>query len=427
MTRPLVTPAPAAMDRRHRSALTDRDFRLLYTADAAGRLGAQVSFLALPVLAQTVLRAGPGQVGVLSALGTVAFLLIGLPSGAWVDRMSKRTVLVAANLSRVALTGSIPVAWACGVLALPQMYVVVFLTGVATVFFDVAHLSYVPHLVGADRLVAANSALTGLNQAADVSGRGIGGLVVQFVGPAAAVVADALGFLWSAWCIARIRATEPSPQRTAAARPRLWQETAAGLRFVLSHPILRALALKGAVTNLAIQLCQVSFVVLFTEKLHLSAGMLGLVLSSGGIGGFLGAIVAPAVGRRLGHGRALWIAGAVTSPFALLTALMAPGPLLWVGAAGWMVTIVQTGMANVLAVSARQTVTPAAMLGRMNATLRFLLTGALSVGALLAGLIGTYFGVRAAIWTGAVLIATSWLVVFCSPLRNVRHLHELGD
>ncbi|MCC5476709.1 MFS transporter [Streptomyces barringtoniae] len=417
--------APPAANRRHRGVLADRDFRLLYTADAAGRLGAQVSFLALPVLAQTVLHTGAAQVGVLSALGTVAFLIVGLPAGAWVDRMPKRTVLVAANLSRVALMGSIPVAWACGVLALQQLYVVVFLTGVATVFFDVAHLSYVPCLVGADRLVAANSRLAGLNQAADVSGRGVGGLVVQLLGPAAAVVVDALGFLWSAWWIARIRAVEPAPARRTAG-PRLWAETAAGLRFVLGHPVLRALAVKGAVANLAIQLCQVSFVVLFTEELHLSAGLLGLLLSAGGVGGFLGALAASAAGRRLGHGRALWLVGAVTGPFALLTALMARGPMLWVGAAGWTVTLVQTGLANVLAVSTRQRVTPAAMLGRMNATFRFLLTGALSVGALLAGLIGTFAGVRAAICGGAVLIAAGWLVVFCSPLRNVRHLDELG-
>ncbi|MGW7525414.1 MFS transporter [Streptomyces sp. NPDC054783] len=423
MTRTLL--APPAADRRYPGVLTERDFRLLYTADAASRLGAQVSFLALPVLAQTALHSGAAQVGLLSALGTVAFLIVGLPAGAWVDRMPRRTVLVTANLGRGALMGSIPVAWACGVLALPQLYAVVFLTGVATVFFDVAHLSYVPCLVGADRLVAANSRLAGLNQAADVSGRGLGGLVVQLIGPAAAVVVDALGFLWSAWWIARIRAVEPGPARRTA-EPRLWAETAAGLRFVLGHPVLRALSLKGAVTNLAIQLCQVSFVLLFTQELHLSAGLLGLLLSAGGIGGLLGALVAPAVGRRLGHGRALWIVGAVTGPFALLTALMARGPLLWVGAAGWTVTIVQTGLANVLAVSTRQRVTPAAMLGRMNATFRFLLTGALSVGALLAGVIGTCAGVRAAICTGAVLITGSWLVVFCSPLRNVRHLHELG-
>lgn len=421
MTRTLLASSPT--DRRYRGVLTGRDFRLLYTADASSRLGAQVSFLALPVLAQTVFHAGAGQIGLLSALGTVAFLLIGLPAGAWVDRVPKRTVLVAANLGRVALMGSIPVAWACGVLALPQLYVVVFLTGVATVFFDVAHLSYVPHLVGADRLVAANSRFAGLNQAADISGRGIGGLVVQLTGPATAVVVDAVGFLWSAWSIARIRAVEPGARRTVS--PRLWRETGAGLRFVLGRPVLRALAVKGAVTNLAIQLCQVSFVLLFTQELHLSAGLLGLLLSVGGIGGLLGALVAPAAGRRLGHGRALWIVGALTGPFALLTALMARGPLLWLGAAGWTITIIQTGLANVLAVSTRQRVTPAAMLGRMNATFRFLLTGALSVGALLAGLIGSCAGVRTAICAGALLIAGSWLVVFCSPLRNVRHLDEL--
>ncbi|WP_158794956.1 hypothetical protein [Streptomyces sp. NRRL S-337] len=180
---------------------------------------------------------------------------------------------------------------------------------------------------------------------------------------------------------------EPAPHRKA--RPRLWRETNAGLRFVLGHRVLRALAVKGAVTNLALQLCQTSFLVLCTQQLCLPVGALGMVMSPGGIGGFRGALLAPVAGRsrsrRLGHGRTLRLVGMLTGPLALLTPFKAPGPLLWAAAAGWMLTIFRSGLANVLAVSTRQTVTLAAMLGRMNATYRFLPTGALSVGALLAG------------------------------------------
>ncbi|WP_310723338.1 hypothetical protein [Streptomyces sp. N2A] len=146
---------------------------------------------------------------------------------------------------------------------------------------------------------------------------------------------------------------------------------------MLGHRLLRALAVKGAVTNLAIQLSQVSFLVLCAQQLRLSVGALGIAMSAVGIGGFLGALLAPVAGRsrRLGHGRTLWLVGMLTGPLALLTPFMARGPLLWVAAAGWMLTIFRSGLANVLAVSTRHTVNPAAMLGRMNATYGFLLTG----------------------------------------------------
>lgn len=406
-----------------RSVLADRGFRALYAADTASELGTQVSYLALPVLAQTELRAGPGQVGLLAALSTVAFLLIGLPAGVWVDRTRKRGVLIMADLARAALLGSVPLAWALGVLSLAQLYVVVLATGVATVFFDVAHLSFVPHVVGRDRLTAANASLAGMAEAADVSGRGIGGFIVQLAGPPMAVVVDMASYLCSALCIGQIRVAEPAPE--PGTRQSLPRAAWAGLSYVLTDPYLRPLALKGVLANLGIQVCQVCFLVLFTARLHLSAGVLGLVLSAGGVGGFAGAMVAPRIGRRLGHGRGIWITGMCAAPFALFSGLIGRGPWLWIGAAGWMIAIIKVGVDNVLGVTLRQTVTPDGMLGRMNAGFRFLLTGALSIGGIAAGLIASLAGVRAAIWAGAAVLSVSWLTIRFSPLRAVRDPGEI--
>ncbi|MEV4259571.1 MFS transporter, partial [Spirillospora sp. NPDC049652] len=294
--------------------LAERDFRLLFTAAAASKISSQLGTLALPLLAQTVLHAGPGRVGLLAALSTAAFLLVGLPAGAWADRMRKRRVMVAADLVRAGLVGSVPAAWALGVLTLPQLYAVALLTGVATVFFDVAHLSVLPALVGRDRLVAANSALAGLNTVADVSGRGVGGFVVQGLGAPFAVLADAVGYLWSACFLRNLRPAEPSePVEPSESAGRVQaagrRGVGEGLRFVFGHPTLRPAILEGALSNFSIQLCQVAFLVLFTSELRLPPGVLGLFLAAGGLGAFIGSVAAPVLARRLGVGRALWLAG----------------------------------------------------------------------------------------------------------------------
>lgn len=171
-----------------------RSFRLLYTAAVAHDVGFHVGQLAVPVLAVSLLSAGPAQVGLLGALSTAAFLLVGLPAGVWVDRWPRRSVLVAADLLRAVLVASVPVAWWAGWLSIHQLYVVVFLTGLGTVFADVAAQSYLPELVGRDRLVAANSLLVTTSGTLQIAGRGVGGLLVQLLTAPAAIVLDAVGY-----------------------------------------------------------------------------------------------------------------------------------------------------------------------------------------------------------------------------------------
>ncbi|NGN65558.1 MFS transporter, partial [Streptomyces sp. A7024] len=137
-------------------------FRTLFAASALSHVGSNVGYVAVPLLAVLALDAGPGQVGALAALSTAAFLLIGLPAGAWVDRLPGRWVLVAADAARALLLASVPVAWWLDVLSLPQLYAVVLLNGCATVFFDVGSQSVLPELVGRERLVPANTAIVSL-------------------------------------------------------------------------------------------------------------------------------------------------------------------------------------------------------------------------------------------------------------------------
>ncbi|MEY9926436.1 MFS family permease [Catenulispora sp. GP43] len=397
-------------------------FRHVYTAAAISRLGTAVGTLAIPLVAQLVLHASATGIGVLAALNTGAFLLIGLPAGVWVERMRRRPLLIAADLARAAAFGSVPVAALCGVLTYFWLCAVVSVAGVATVFFDVASLSYLPHIVGRDRLVEANASLVGMDAVGQIAGRGLAGLLVQALTASGVVALDAVSYLASALFLMRVRKPEPVPAAAADQRRDLRAEMLEGLRFVLADRVLRPLVLKGALANLATMLVLTLLPTWFVLRLGTAHGpsLLGLFLALGAVGSLLGARSAPWLGRRFGAARTMWLASLVTAPISLLIPFLGRGPWLVVAGLAWAVTLGRVGVDNVLGVSLRQTAAPEAMAGRVNATFRFLLFGALSLGSLLAGAIGATLGIQACLWAGAIGLALLWVPVYFSGLRAQR-------
>ena len=398
----------------------NRDFRLLFAAAAVSRLGTSVTYVAMPLVAVTTLGATPGEVGALATLSTIAFLVIGLPAGAWTDRLPKRGVLVAADVARAVLLTSVPVAWWLDALTMTQLYAVVALAGVGTVFFDVANQSYLPKVVGRPALLAANTRLVGMDGVNDIAGRGVAGFVVTLVTAPVAVLIDAVSYLVSAWCVLRIRHRE---EKTAVRGRFLVRE---GVAFVLGHPVLRALAAAGALGNLGIVLVLTMLPVVLVDELALSAGVLGLFLASGGAGMLLGSLMARRLAARFGAGRVLLLANVLVAPFGFGVVFVDRGAALWVAGAMWLVVTTKTGADNVLSVSFRQQVTPDALLGRVMATFRFLLTGALAVGAAAAGVLGESGGPRTALVAGACVLACVWVPVLWSPLRHTKELAAAG-
>ncbi|MFD9391010.1 MFS transporter [Streptomyces sp. NPDC060000] len=399
-----------------------RDFRVLFSASALSQLGTNVSYVAVPLVAVTALDASPGQVGALATLSTVAFLFIGLPAGVWVDRMRHGRILIGADLSRAVLFSSVPVAWQADALTLVHLYAVVLLNGCATVFFDVGSQSVLPHVVGRATLIRANTAVVSLQAAGSIAGRGAGGGLVQLLTAPVAVLWAAGAYLASALQLLALRRSDDTPR--PAPGTRLGAQIAEGVRHVLGDRELRALALTAALSNFGSQIVTTMLPILFVRELRLSAGALGMFWAAGGLGLLLGARCARPLAGRLGYGRALALTGAVLAPAALLVPLIGRGPWLWIAGAAWVLTLLKTGVDNVLGVSLRQRMTPDALLGRMNATFRFVLTGALAVGAAVSGLIGELAGVRVALWVGAVLLAVNFLPVFLSPVRTRRELPQ---
>ncbi|MBO1419594.1 MFS transporter, partial [Streptomyces sp. FH025] len=400
-------------------------FRTLFTATALAQLGTNVGYVAVPLIAVAALDAGPGQVGLLATLSTLAFLLIGLPAGAWVDRMRHRHVLIVADLVKAALYASVPLAWWLGGLTLWQLYAVALLAGGATVFFDIGSQSVLPGLVGREHLVDANAAVVGLMAVGNVAGRGAGGALVQLLTAPLAIVATALSHLASALRLTALHRTPvpapaPRPASAPAPSPGLGAQIAEGLRHVLGNRELRALAVTAALNNLGSQLVNTLLPLLFVRELRLSAGALGLFWAAGGAGILLGSRCARPIAARFGDGRTLALAGLCLAPAGLLVPLIGGGPWLPLAGAGWLLVSLKTGMDNVLGVSLRQRTTPDALLGRMNATFRFLLTGALAIGSALSGLFGELLGPRTTLWLGGAVLATAFLPVYLSPLRTRR-------
>ncbi|MFJ2580144.1 MFS transporter [Kitasatospora aureofaciens] len=401
------------------------DFRTLFTATALAQLGTNVGYVAVPLIAVTALDAGPGQIGVLGTLSTLAFLVIGLPAGAWVDRMRHRRVLIVADLVKAALYASVPLAWWLGGLTLWQLYAVALLTGCATVFFDVGSQSVLPRLVGREHLVQANSVVVSLMAVGNIAGRGAGGGLVQLLTAPFAIVVTALSHLGSALRLIGLRRT-PAPEPAAdGPGSGLGAQIAEGLRHVLGNRELRALAVTAALNNLGFQLVNTLLPLLFVRELHLPEGVLGLFWAAGGVGTLLGSRLARPVAARVGYGRTLGLAGLCIAPAGLLVPLIGGGPWLFVAGAGWLLVSFKTGVDNVLGVSLRQRMTPDPLLGRMNATFRFLLTGALAIGSALSGLFGELLGLRPTLWLGGGVLAVAFLPVFLSPIRSRRRLPEV--
>lgn len=417
--------------RRHTlGLLRDHDYRQLFASTTVSQFGVHITHLAVPLVAIMALDASPFQVGLLGALLMAPFLLVGLPAGAWVDRMRRQPVLIAGDLGRALVLATIPVAWWLDVLTLWHLYAVALAYGAFHVFFDVAYQSYLPHLVGRANLVEGNSKLEAVRASAELGGPAIAGQLIRHLTLPVALLVNAVAMAASALFVARIRKPEEVPARHPDAN--LLREIKAGLRFVLGHRLLRAIVTCTATFNLLSSAYGVMLLLFLERSLGLDAGTIGLVLTAHGAGGVVGAFLARRLAGWVGQGRVLWVSVAVTAPFMLLMPLMAePGWRLWLAAMGLFVCSIGVVVYNVTQVSFRQAITPDNLLGRMNASVRFLVYGTMPAGALLGGVLGEVLGVRNALLIFASAIFLASLPVFLSPLRTMRTMptepDEVGD
>ncbi|MFB6579801.1 MFS transporter [Streptomyces sp. NPDC056402] len=409
--------AAQAVQRRRR-----RDFRLFMSSHICNELGGSITYVALPLMAVLTLDASAWQAGLLSAAEHAAFLLLGLPAGAWVDRMRKRRVMMAADLARAVLLTLLPVAYLLDLHSMPLLYAVALLLGCARLFGDVADQSYLPTLIGKDTLIAGNSKLETVRSGAEFAGPGIAGFLVQLLGAAGTLAGQAVTSLVSVVLLGRIGAREEKPE--PAPRRHLLRDIREGLGYVLSHRILRLIALNTAAVNLFLSAVMAIEVLFLTRTVGLPPAALGWVLTTATIGSVLAATAADRVTRAVGAARLTWLSLLVTMPFGLLLPLADDDWRIGLFVLGSLVQSAGVTLYNICQVTYRQTVCPPHLLGRMTATMRFLVWGVLPLSGLLAGLLGELLGVRNALWLCTAALSAAPLVLLCSPLRRMREFED---
>lgn len=399
-----------------------RDFLNLWSAETISQLGSQVSQLALPLVAILVLEVSAFEVALLGVVGFAPFILISLPAGVWVDRLRRKPILVVADLGRAIMLGSIPVAHWLGVLTIWQLYVVGFVIGVLTVFFDVSYQSYLPSLVARERLVEGNSKLEVSRSGAQLGGPGLAGALVEALTAPVAVLVDALSFLASALFLFRIEQEERSPTRPERkAGAGMKAEVLEGLRYVVGNRYLRWIAASTATFNFFSNVIFSIFLVYAVRELEIGPGLIGAIFSLASVGYLLGALLANRISRRFGVGPGIIIGAAGSISLLLLAAAPRSNPIPFV-VAGMGISALGIPIYNITQVSFRQAITPERLQGRMNSVMRFVVWGVIPLGSLLGGALASWFSLRFAIWVGAIGISLAVLPVLLSPVRTLREM-----
>jgi MFS family permease len=401
-----------------------RDFRWLFAGSTVSRFGSEISELALPLLVILTLDATETQVGLVRAAQFLPFLLLTLHAGVLVDRVRRRPLMITADLARFGIIGAIPLLIWLGVDRVEPLYLLVFAAGAFTVVQQLADTAYLPSLVRGDQIMPANSKLGAAQYAAELSGQGIGGLLVAALTAPIAVLVDALSFLFSGLAIAGIRARESDPRDSVAAdvRPRIRSEIAEGTRFVFRSRYLRALLGEAATYNVAYQVFSIGLLLWLVRDLGLSPAVIGLVLGLGAVGGFAGAAAGDRLSGRYGFGPTMLVTMAIGNGAPLLLFFASGGGPATVVLLGtvFAITGFGTALANVHNVSLRQSVVPDHLQGRVMAAYRLVSWGAIPIGAVAGGLLAAELGSRTAALIGAAGVAAATLWIALSPIPRLR-------
>jgi MFS family permease len=403
-----------AAARRRGGLFRHADFMKLWTGETVSMFGTRMGDVAIGFAAVIALKATPFQMGILSAARIVPTLVLGLFAGVWVDRMRRRPILIGTDIGRFLVLCTIPIAAMFAALTMVQLCAVMLAYSALDLFFDIAYRSYLPTLVEREDLLDANSKLTASASVAEAGGFALSGWLVEWLTAPFAILIDAVSFLASAIAIALIGKAEPTPAPRARDAS-VAREIADGARLVFSDGRLRAFGMIAIVGGFANSLVSTMYMLYVINALGFRPGVLGVIFAVGGASSLFGALAARRAADTFGTGMAM-VAGLAIEGVALMLLPIARGA----GPASVALLVAQQLIGDcaatvyfINAVSLIQTITPKPMLGRVNASLRFVGLGSVLVGQLVAGLAGGIIGLRATIAIGAAgLWVTAALLAF---------------
>lgn len=401
--------------------LRQATYRRLWSSILISSFGGQVTLLALPLTAALLLHASPTQMGLLTAMEIVPFVLFSLPSGVWLDRVRKLPVYIVGEATLALVVASVPLAWWMGWLTMPWLYVVGFVIGTVYTTAGSAAQIVLTQVVSRERLVEAHAKNALASSGAEVAGPGFAGVLIRLVGAPLALLVDAAMLLFSA---AILRGIVVDERRTPRADAHFWRDLRAGVRFVRSQRLLVALACAVGVWQMCHHAALVVQILLATRTLGLSEQAIGLSYTGMGLGTVLGSVWGDRISRRIGPGRCLTLGFAVCGTGWGLLALAPAGRL---GIAAFALMLLMFGAGAVLVfinfLALRQAVTPEPLLGRMTSTMRWLILIPAGPGALLGGWLGEHLGLRASLaFAGGTALL---LALVASRVAVIRDLREL--
>jgi MFS family permease len=400
------------------------DFLRLWSAQAVSAIGARITRTALPVMAVLAVDSSPLGLGILAAVAIGPSVLVSLACGGMIDRSRKRPVLVTADLVRAVAVFSLPLAAWTGVLTMAQLYAVAAVVGIGTALFQIADNAYLPTLLGEELLVAGNSTIEATEAVAEIAGPSVAGALIQALTAPIAVVIDAVAYVASAVLLGSIR----KPERPAAVEesPSVWRDIRLGFGASWGHPLVRPILLSSAASTFVGGTFAALYMMYLLVDLGLDISTVGVVIAIGGVGSLVGALGSAPLVRRLGLGRGMVLMMLVAELAGLLIPA-ASGPT-------WLVLVflmshqlIGDGLHvafMVQAVSLRQRVLPLEVLARSNAAFQAVNGALLPLGALAAGGLATWIGVRPAMWIGMGASVSAGLLLL--PLWRLTALPVTG-
>lgn len=402
----------------HADLLKNSRFAKLWAGQTISELGSSVTSIALPTIAVLILHAGPAQLGILIALQRIPFPILALFVGVWIDRLPRRRVMIVSDVLRAGLLAVVPIGAVAGFLGLPLLYVVSLLSGILTIFFDLAYLAYVPSLVERKRLSDANSTLQMSLSVANLAGPGLGGLLIQFVGAARAVGIDAASFVVSFLSLLWMGKDTAHEERRASAG--MWRELREGFAHVFAQPVLRAMIITFGFVILFGHVMEPNLYPFAYGNLHLTPATLGTLLSIEGAAAVVGSLLTPRITSRFPAGWILAITGVASGAAIVVVSFAGTGPTILILGVALTLNGMLDPMNNVTQWSLRQLLTPDHLQGRMNSIFRTVYWGAWPLGNLIGGYAGSVIGPRMSILAAGLLFGTLSLLFLLGPVRDAK-------
>ncbi|BCB04796.1 MFS transporter [Bacillus sp. KH172YL63] len=414
------------MTSEHKTLFQNKSFMKFWIGQTISMFGSQISVMALPLTAVLIFDASPMEMGIYMGMATAPYLVIGLFAGVWVDRVRRRPLMLTSNLLSAAILSLIPVLAWLDLLTISLMYIILFLFGSTRVVFELAYLSFIPSIVGQNEIADANSKIHSTVSVAKVAGPSLAGFLISLVTAPFAILIDSVSFIVSYFVLRRIPVEEPLPKVKTVNN--IWKEIGLGLKTIFTHRILLSLSASTATINFFHTTFSAVFMIFLVKNVHLTPLEIGLVMSIGSIGTLIGAFTAKKVSDRIGIGPS--IIGSTISIVLGTFIIFSTPTSVWIALPLLAFGQFFTGFGNTVylvnQVSLRQSITPNNLLGKVNASSRFLTRGVMPIAGLFGGVIGTLFGLRTALLITVLgyTIAVLWLIF--SPVKTVRTIEDIN-